>query len=307
MDAPPVIAITGASGLLGTALKDLCERRHLSLQVYAHGDLDITDEHAVDRALAKLAVSTGSATSRGSGLVINAAAYTDVDAAEHDEQRAFTVNATGAAIIATAAARYDFDLIHVSTDYVFDGAKGAPYLETDEPHPLNVYGRTKLAGEQAVAAAHPAALIVRTSWLYGPGSTDFPSKIAALARQALTETSSPRVEIVADQVGSPTAVADLAWGLLELYKRRARGLFHLAGRGSCSRYELAREVLAAAELRVEVVVAENVGSPTRAVRPRYSVLDCAKARALGVELPPWRESLRKYVREHLAEVDGRGG
>lgn len=308
MEEPLRVFVTGATGTLGSALKALCAQRGLECRACAHTELDITHSPALQRAFGDFATAAGSAALPTRGLVINCAAYTDVDKAGDEEGRAFAVNAGGAANVATAAARHDLDLIHISTDYVFDGAKGAPYVEEDEARPLNAYGCSKLAGEQAVAAAHPGALIVRTSWLYGPGGTNFPARIVALARRvALANQTTPgagrkQLEVVADQIGSPTAAADLAWGLLALYQRGAHGLFHLAGAGSCSRYELAQEVLAAAGLEVELLPTASAGFPTRATRPPYSVLDCSKARQLGVELPPWRESVRTFVREYLTEA-----
>ena len=320
MERFPPLLVTGAAGTLGTALKQICAKYGFECHSFSRSRLDITDSAATESVLTEFACAltsnransdsrefpdrveeqAGLAPARG--LVINCAAYTDEDRAEEEEELAFAVNARGAANVATAAARHGLDLIHVSTDYVFDGVKQAPYAESDEPHPLNAYGRTKLAGEQAVAAAHPKALIVRTSWLYGPGGTNFPDKIITLARRATQDTDPTRLEVVGDQYGSPTAAVDLAWGLLQLYSRGARGLFHLAGSGSCSRYELAKEVLAAAGLEVPIVPVSAAALPTRSARPPYSVLDCSKAAGLGVELPPWRESVRAYVREHLAEA-----
>ncbi len=293
VNAPGPILITGASGMLGTALGALCAERRITCRLLAEGDLDITDAAAVETALAEFAAE-------GGRLVVNAAAYTDVDEAEDDEERAFAVNERGAAGLAAATAGRGLDLVHLSTDYVFDGAKGRPYTESDAPRPLNAYGRSKLAGERAVFAAHPHALVVRTAWTYGPGGVNFPAKIAALARERAGEGA--QLQVVADEFGSPTDAAALAAGLLELHRRGARGLYHLAGAGSCSRYELAQEVLATLELAVPLVPVGRAAFPTKALRPAYSVLDCSKARALGVVLPPWQDPLRAYVRRHLMEA-----
>jgi dTDP-4-dehydrorhamnose reductase len=289
MNAPGPILITGATGMLGTALGELCAEHGLTRLLLAEADLDITDTAAVDAAMEEFAAE-------GGRLVVNPAAYTDVERAEAEEDRAFAVNERGAANVAAAAARRGLELIHVSTDFVFDGAKARPYTEADEPRPLNAYGRSKLAGERAVFAAHPHALVVRTAWTFGPGGPNFPTKIAALARER------PELEVVADEFGSPTAAADLAEGLLELSRTGAQGLFHLAGAGSCSRYELAQEVLATLGLAARVVPVGRDTFPTKAVRPAYSVLDCWKARRLGVVMPPWRDSLRAYVRRYLGEA-----
>lgn len=293
VNTPGPILITGATGMLGAALGELCTERGLPCLLLSEAELDITDAAAVGAVLAEFAAE-------GGRLVVNPAAYTDVDRAEDEEDRAFAVNERGAASVAAAAARHGLGLVHVSTDFVFDGAKAAPYTEADEPRPLNAYGRSKLAGERAVFAAHPHALVVRTAWTFGPGGANFPAKIAALARERAGEGA--QLQVVADEFGSPTAAADLAAGLLELHRRGAQGLFHVAGAGSCSRYELAQEVLATLGLAARVVPVGRDTFPTKALRPAYSVLDCWKARRLGVVMPPWRDSLRAYVRRHLVEA-----
>lgn len=289
VNGPALILVTGATGMLGTALGELCAARRLFPLLLSEAGLDITHETAVEAALGDFAAA-------GGRLVVNPAAFTDVERAEDDEDSAFAVNERGAANVAAAAARHGLDFIHISTDFVFDGAKGRPYTEADQPRPLNAYGRSKLAGEQAVFAAHPQALVVRTAWTYGPGGPNFPAKVAARARERA------EVDVVADEFGSPTAAADLAAALLELYERGAHGLFHLAGAGSCSRYELAQEVLATLGLPARVIPVGRDSYPTKALRPAYSVLDCWKARRLGVVMPPWRDSLRAYVRQYLAEA-----
>ncbi len=288
--------------MLGTSLIRLCRERDLVHYAYSHRELDITDAQAAEALLARFAATSPR------GLVINAAALTGVDRAEDEPERAFAVNAQGAANLARAAAQHGLDLIHLSTDYVFDGSQRTPYRESDRPQPLNVYGRSKLAGEQAVSSLHPTALIVRTSWLFGHGRSNFPARILELALNPLPEDPgqpSPlgpelrAIRAISDQVSCPTSADALAKGLLELYRRGARGLFHLAGAGSASRYELAQEVLAAAGLQAEIIAIEGASFPARASRPLYSVLDCAKARGLGVELPRWQDTLHLYVQEHL--------
>ena len=221
-----------------------------------------------------------------------------MEAAESNEARAFAVNERGARTVAEAAARHGLGLVHVSTDFVFDGAKTGPYTEDDTPNPLSVYGRSKLAGDRAVWAACPDALVVRTAWVYGPGGSNFPSKILAAAR------TRDEVRVVTDEVGSPTYSADLARGILELWLRGGRGLFNLAGSGSCSRFELAQEVIAAAGLPARVVPVASGTFPTKAARPKNSVLCLDKARGLGVEMPPWQDSVRAYVRTHLLQAVG---
>jgi dTDP-4-dehydrorhamnose reductase len=275
--------------MLGSALTAQCEKLGVVCRAYAEADLDITDAEAVDAAAAHFAAQDGV-------LMINAAAYTDVERAEDEEERAFAVNDTGARNVARAAARQGLGFVHVSTDFVFDGASKAPYTEKDEPHPLNAYGRSKLAGERSVLEVCPTALLVRTAWVYGLGGSNFPLKIIELARRR------EEIQVVNDEFGSPTASIDLARGILELRRLRATGLFNLTGSGSCSRYELAREIVSAAGLSTRVLPVGRGFFPSKAVRPANSVLSMEKARRLGVEMPPWAPSLRAFVQQHLSNA-----
>ncbi len=317
------VFIAGATGMLGLALTSLCDELGLLCHPYSEAQLDITDAGAVDAAIARFAERCGGGGACGGpgaggphAVVINAAAYTDVERAEDEEERAFAVNDRGARNLAEAAARLRLGLIHVSTDFVFDGTKSGPYSEQDPPNPLNAYGRSKLAGERSVAAAYPDALVIRTAWVYGPGGNNFPRKILDLARQR------DELQVVTDEVGSPTATVDLARGILQLWSLGATGLFHLAGAGSCSRYEMAQEVVETAKAveATKLVAGAKVGGdagladaglatrlvpvsrsvfPSRVKRPANSVLCLDKSRSLGVEMPPWRDSLRTYVRRYL--------
>ncbi len=232
------------------------------------------------------------------GVVVNAAAYTDVEKAEDDPERASLVNEVAAGWLAAVSLTAGLRLVHVSTDFVFDGAKTGPYNESDEPRPLNIYGASKLAGEKAVFSAYPGALVVRTSWTYGPGGTNFPLKILNLARSAMAASgrlsgdtkpghkpTPPTLQVVTDEVGSPTYSNDLAEGLVALLSAGATGLYHLAGSGSCSRYELAVETLRLAGFEIsEDLTVEPVGSetfPTKAIRPTIRVLDSHQGGRLG--------------------------
>jgi dTDP-4-dehydrorhamnose reductase len=288
------IFVTGASGMLGLALTSLCDELGLACSPYPEAHLDITDAGAVEVAIAQFADQSGGGGGLARRLVVNAAAYTDVERAETDEERAFAVNEGGARNVAKAAAKYGLGLVHVSTDYVYDGTKSEPYVEEDEPNPLSAYGRSKLAGDISVAEVCPRALIVRTAWVYGPGGTNFPRKIVELAGER------DGLRVVADEFGSPTASADLARGIMGLFLLGATGLFHLTSSGSCSRYEMAQEIVAAADLPVRLVPVPRSEMAGRAIRPANSVLSLEKAHTLGVELPPWQESLRTYVRHYLA-------
>lgn len=287
------LLIVGAGGMLGTALTRVAPSRGFAPRPFTEAQLDITDREATRKVVAEFAVRA--AETRVAAAVVNAAAYTDVEKAEDYVERAFLINETAAGWLAEAARENGLAFVHVSTDFVFDGAKGAPYVETDEPHPLSVYGASKLAGELAVLSAHPEALVIRTAWTFGLGGTNFPLKILQRAR----DLEPPLLRVVADEVGSPTYAPDLAEGLLLMLLTGASGLYHLAGAGRCSRYELALETLRLGgvvvpdDLVVEPV--ESTSFPTKAVRPLAAVLDCSKAAELGVRLPAWQDGLARYV------------
>lgn len=276
--------ITGGGGMLGTGLAGVLLDAEAEFELATSAELDVTDAEAVAAALARFAAE-------GSGVVINAAAYTDVEGAETERERAFAVNERGAANVARAAAESGLSFVHVSTDFVFDGEKDGPYLEHDEPNPLSVYGASKLAGERAVADAYPNALMVRTSWVYGPPNGGFPGKIIAAAR------TRPSLAVVDDEKGRPTLAADLAAGIVALIDSGAQGLFHLAGTGECTRFELALEALRLAGISIPVDAVAASEFPSKVRRPRNAVLDCTKAESLGVVLPHWDDALRRFIGE----------
>lgn len=279
--------VAGAGGMLGTALCDALARRGEKCLAPPRTDFDITDAATVDDVLRRFADGLGPHTR---GVVLNAAAYTDVEAAEDDAEEAYRVNATGAAILAAAARGAGLDFVHVSTDFVFDGTRDGPYREDDPPNPLSVYGASKLAGERAVVAAYPEALIVRTAWLFGEGGTNFPRKVLAAARQR------GELSVVDDEVGSPTYAADLAEAMLDLVASCAPpGVYHLAGTGAATRYELAVETLRLAGVEVAVTRSRSADYPSRVARPLNSVLDCSKAQCRGACVDDWRDGLRRFL------------
>jgi dTDP-4-dehydrorhamnose reductase len=249
-------------------------------------ELDITDEAAVDKVIGDEAPD----------LILNAAAYTAVDRAESEPDLAFQVNRDGAAHLARAATRTGARLIQVSTDFVFDGASGRPYRPDDPTGPLNVYGASKLAGEQAVAAAAPDALVVRTAWVYGPTGGNF------LATMLRLMAERPEVRVVADQIGAPTSTQTLAAALWGLAESMAGGILHFTDAGVASWCDFARaiaeEALAAGVLArpAKVTPIRTADYPTAARRPAFSVLDCTAAYALlGAPAPPWRTALRAVL------------
>ncbi len=220
-------------------------------------------------------------------LVINAAAMTDVDGCEEDPDAAFRVNGLGARNVALGAVRAGVPVVQISTDYVFDGTKGSPYWEFDPPAPINVYGASKLAGEQLVQAVCREAYIVRTAWLYGIGGRNFVTRMLGLARQG-TELA-----VVYTEVGSPTFCDDLADALLQLVTTGAYGVYHLAGDGACSRYELVLAMLARAGCAdCPVRAIERFERPARP--PAFAPLRNFAASELGIRMPPWQEGLDRF-------------
>lgn len=283
--------IAGAGGMLGTALQRILTARGVRFEAPGEREFDITDPVAVKRRVAAFrdALPAGC-----TGVLLNAAAYTNVEAAEEHEDLAYLVNAQGPAILARAARAAGLGLVHVSTDFVYDGRKVGPYSETDDTNPLSVYGTSKLVGEVAVAQEYPDAIIARTAWVFGPAGVNFPTKILELAATRGT------LSVVTDEIGSPTYTLDLAAGLLGLVDAGASGLYHLAGEGACSRLELARAVLDGSGLStVQLEPVTSEAFPTRAARPHNSVLDCTKAAALGVTMPQWQNALARFLAQRV--------
>jgi dTDP-4-dehydrorhamnose reductase len=286
------VLVTGAAGMLGSQLL-LCAPRGVEavgtdLVPAPAGNpgvrepgVDLGARAQLDGLLTRLAPLAG---------VIHCAAYTAVDKAEEDEPRALHVNAEVPALLAEACARRGLALVHVSTDFVFDGAKRTPYAPEDPPRPLSAYGRTKLAGEERVRAAHRSAAIVRTQWLYGPRGKHFPGTILALAAQK------PELKVVNDQLGSPTSTLELAPALWDVLAARASGLFHAACAGQASWFDFAAATLEFAGKKTPVQPCSTAEFPRPAHRPAYSVLDCARLTALrGRPLAPWRDALRAFL------------
>ena len=275
------VLVIGCRGMLGSACLRAFGPRAVGCD---YAEFDVADRARVAAEVARLHPD----------LIVNCAAATDVDRCERDHEYADRANAAGPGYVAEAAAAIGARLVHVSTDFVFDGRGRCPYRETDAPAPLNHYGLSKLRGERAVAEALPDALIVRTSWLFGEGGAHFPAKVIAWA------AGREEIRVAEDQFGSPTYAADLAEGIRALAETGAQGIFHLAGAGCASRYELARETLALAAVPARVVPAPASEFPLPAPRPANSCLDCAKAAELGVHLPPWRGGLARYLRTRAA-------
>jgi dTDP-4-dehydrorhamnose reductase len=279
------ILVTGAGGMLGRDVVHAAEADDdLEVVALAHGDLDVTDERDVAAALADEQFDA----------VVNCAAWTDVDGAESDPDGAYAVNAEGAANVANVAAQAGARLVHVSTDYVFDGDRSsdeAAYVESDVPGPRSVYGASKLAGEEVVAGTEVelSYAIVRSSWLFGVSGRNFVATMLALGAER------DEVTVVTDQIGCPTATAHLAPALLQLARDpEAQGIFHVAAGGApCSWHDLAVETFRQAGIACRVLPCTTAEMPRPAPRPAFSAL--ASERDDAPLLPSWQEGLATYL------------
>lgn len=272
-----MILVVGAEGMLGHDLMEVLpgEVRGVDLP-----EIDITSFESVLEVVGRYRPQ----------VIVNAAAYTDVDGCETQAELAMQVNGEGVAILAMAAKESGAKLVQVSTDYVFDGGKGAPYLEDDPYAPLSVYGESKLAGELNARFA-PGALIVRTQWLYGLHGKNFVETMLRLGQEK------DELAVVDDQFGSPTWTVDLARAIAALIERDCSGVYHAANSGFCTWNEFARTIFAEAGLpvRVNPLSTEQLGRPAR--RPLYSTLACGKlVQDTGFQPQPWQDALRHYLR-----------
>lgn len=277
------VLVAGGDGMLARDV--IAEARRGGHEVTALGKakLDITDPRSIDDAVGRLAPEA----------VIDCAAFSDVDGAEDDERGAMRLNDEGAALLAAASERVGASFVYPSSDYVFDGSKRRPYVESDLPAPLGAYGRSKLGGETSVAVANPRHFIVRSSWLYGHGGKNF---VETMLQIGLEQSE---VLVVADQHGCPTSCVDLATALVELIGTEEYGIHHIAGSGSCSWFEFATEIFDQADYETRVMSTTSDVMVRKAPRPRYSVL--RSERRDPIELPEWRTSLRRYLADRELE------
>ena len=276
------ILVAGACGMLGQAVVNRLQALGLTVIDLIQPELDITDPEACARAMEKFLPAT----------VINCAAYTAVDQAESEPETAERINVLGAGTLARAAAEVKAKAVYFSTDFVFEGTADRPYTETDRPNPQSVYGRTKLAGEQAVSQADPDHLILRTAWLYGPHGPNFIRTILAAGRQR------DRLEVVNDQIGSPTYTLDIAAALPAFLAADAVGIYNLTNSGRASWFDLAAKAVELDGVEVEVAPTSTKKINRPAPRPAFSVLDGAKAAGLGIALRPWTEALIEFLTNH---------
>ncbi|HXD56970.1 MAG TPA: dTDP-4-dehydrorhamnose reductase [Thermoleophilaceae bacterium] len=273
------VLVTGAGGMLGSDVIRAAEFVNHEVVGFTHGELDIADRSALDQVMLH----------ERPEVVVNCGAYTDVDGAEDDLEGAMAVNAEGAENVAAAANEIGARVIYPSSDYVFDGAKSDPYVESDEPRPQSVYASSKLAGEHETAESNPRHFIARSAWLFGASGRNFVETMLSLARDH------GEVVVVRDQVGCPTYTAHLADALVRLAGTEAYGIHHLASQGACSWFEFAQEIFrqAGVECRVMSCTSDEFGRP--APRPSYSVLGTERVDA--IYLPHWKEGLASYLSE----------
>jgi len=295
------ILLFGKNGQLGWEIQQLLAASATSYGVEQYIALDYPEVDFTHPKSVRMALSN----MKEGDVLINAAAYTAVDQAESERELAFAVNRDAPALIAEEAKRIGAFFIHFSTDYVFDGTKNAPYVETDVPHPLSIYGNSKMMGEQAVQAIGGNFIILRTSWVYSLRGDTFVNKVLRWAR------SQTVLRVVDDQISNPTYAKALASATLMLLQKARqhsfewlkehRGLYHLAGSGYTSRYEWALEILKLDPLKEEHIVnqvlpAKTADFRTSALRPLFSALSCQLfTETFGFQLPPWQESLQKAL------------
>ncbi|MGB8915784.1 MAG: dTDP-4-dehydrorhamnose reductase [Candidatus Sulfotelmatobacter sp.] len=273
------VTIFGASGLLGKEL--MREWSGDSVTGLSSREADIRDAKRVRQVVQE---------TRPEWIVL-AAAYTDVDGCENNPDLAFAVNRDGAVNVATAAKEFGARLLFLSSDYVFDGKKTTPYETGDARNPQSVYGRTKAEAEIKLLELMPDCCIARTSWLFGTGGKCFPDTILKLA------ASRPALDVVDDQRGCPTYAVDLARAIVQLCRKNGNGIVHVTDAGDCTWFEFAREIVRSAGLATTVRPVSSQQMARPAPRPTYSVLSPTRLQALGIEMPSWRDALRRYLEQ----------
>jgi dTDP-4-dehydrorhamnose reductase len=273
------VAIFGASGLLGKELMRECGGDDVT--GLTSRDADVREADRVQQVLRETRPE----------WVILAAAYTDVDGCESNQDLAFAVNRDGALNVAAAAKKAGAQLLFLSSDYVFDGKKTIPYEAADPRNPQSVYGRTKAEAEVKLLELMPDCCIARTSWLFGTGGKCFPDTILKLA------ANRPALDVVNDQRGSPTYVVDLARAIIQLCRKSAHGIVHVTNAGDCTWFDFATEIVKSAGLATTVRPVSSQQMARPAPRPAYSVLSPASLHRLEIEMPSWRDALRRYLEQ----------
>ena len=274
------VAILGGRGMLGTDLVNECGRQGIDFEIFDLPEFDITNESHLSGAI------------KNAGAVINCAAYTNVEKAESESELAYKVNADAVGKLGFVAAKAGVRVLHISTDFVFDGKSDRPYVETDTPNPINIYGKSKLAGERLLVESGCANCIMRVEWTYGRSGNNFVSKLIDAAKKG------QKLRVVDDQVGSPTATAEAANAILNLLAKRSIGLYHFAACGYVSRFETAKFIFEKLKMPVDLSSCKSSDYKTAAQRPLNSCFDCRKIeKLLGEPIKPWQEPLENFLRQ----------
>jgi len=264
--------------MLGSDLALACQKRGFNTTVLDLPDFDITNYEQLEDIV------------RAASIVVNCAAYTDVDKAESEAGPAYQVNATAVGRVGAFAKEADVWVLHISTDFVFDGKLDRPYVEADPPNPINTYGKSKLAGEQLLVESHCRHCIMRVEWTYGLGGNNFIAKLIERAR------AGKELKVVDDQIGSPTATTEVAKVICELLPKKPEGIFHFASAGYVSRYEMAKFIFDKLEMSVDLSSCKSSDFPTAAARPLNSRFDCSKIGViLDRPIEHWQGPLERFL------------
>ncbi len=278
------ILVTGADGQLGREIQELSKKQNAHSFLFTDiGSLDITDYKALDDYF----------NQNKTDIVINCAAYTAVDKAEADKKAARLINTDAPGLLASLSINHEFKIIQISTDFIFDGKKSSPYLETDKARPLSYYGLTKYEGEKKIIKKVPSYIILRTSWLYSSYGNNFVKTMLRLAKE------NDSIRVVYDQTGTPTYARDLAaaiMGIIPQFKDNTKEIYHFSNEGAASWYDFAKAVCEIAGIKTPVFPIETKDYPTPAKRPAYSVLNKAKIKKdFNITIPHWRDSLKECL------------
>ncbi|NMB95219.1 MAG: dTDP-4-dehydrorhamnose reductase [Clostridiaceae bacterium] len=279
------ILVTGSNGQLGSEIRELTKNDGTNVYFYTDvSELDITDKSAVNKFIENQQID----------IVVNCAAYTQVDKAEEEEKTAFLINATAPGNLAEACKKYDATLFHISTDYVFDGSNNVPYIETESTSPLGVYGRSKLEGEEFIQQSGCNYLIIRTSWLYSSFGNNFVKTIARLSSEK------DELKVVFDQIGTPTYARDLATVIFAIIQndqfKDRKGVYHYSNEGVCSWYDFAKAINDLFGNNCNIIPCHSDEFPAKVPRPHYSVLDKTNIKNdFSIEIGYWKDSLCKCV------------
>jgi dTDP-4-dehydrorhamnose reductase len=282
------ILVLGSRGQLGYDMTAMAQAAGYEVSGLDIPEIDITDAEKISQTI----------FSCNPRIIINCCAYTAVDACETHEREAFAVNSNGIANIAEAARKIGARVVHFSTDYIYDGLKNSPYVETDAPNPKSVYGKSKLAGDTRLEQTLPDHIILKVSWLYGLQGKHFIGKIKDRALQI--KGSGQALKVVTDEIGTPTYTVDVCKQTLKLLDTSHRGSFHCTNEGFCSRFEFAREILDAYSIDAALVPCTSKDFVLPAPRPAYGVLENARLKELGINIMrDWKVAFREYVQEDL--------